>query len=283
MNLSDFRTVFNHNLSELYPKTEIDAFFFRLVKDRFNFELTDVFTKPHFEILDSELTEMNSVLERLKHKEPIQYILGKTEFYGLEFLVNKHTLIPRPETEELVELIINKLSDLENCSILDIGTGSGCIAISLKKHLENSEVSAIDFSENALKMAQKNADLNKTDINFIQKDILKTEELPQKYDVIVSNPPYVRNLEKQEMKDNVLNFEPHSALFVDDENPLVFYDKIADLAQKHLNKNGLLFFEINQYLGNEMEELLNQKNFKNIEIKNDMFGNARMVFGTVMS
>ncbi len=282
MILSDFRTFFNNNLSELYPKTEIDAFFFRLVKDKFNFELTDVFIKPNFEISDSELTEMNSVLERLKHKEPIQYILGKTEFYGLEFLVNKHTLIPRPETEELVELIINTLSDRENCSILDIGTGSGCIAISLKKHLENSEVSAIDFSEKALKVAQKNADLNKTDINFIQKDILKAEELPQKYDVIVSNPPYVRNLEKQEMKDNVLIFEPHSALFVDDENPLIFYDKIADLAQKYLNKNGLLFFEINQYLGGEMVELLQQKNFKNIEIKNDMFGNPRMVLGIII-
>ncbi len=280
MILSDFRAFFNDNLSKLYPKTEIDAFFFILAKYQLNFEMTDIFTKSNFEISEENLTEMNLVLERLKHYEPIQYILGKTEFFGLPFFVNEHTLIPRPETEELVELIINKIPNQKKYSILDIGTGSGCIAISLKKHLENSEVSAIDFSENALKMAQKNAELNKTKINFIQKDILKAEELSQKYDVIVSNPPYVRNLEKQEMKNNVLDFEPHSALFVDDENPLIFYDKIADLAQKHLNKNGLLFFEINQYLGDEMIDLLNQKNFKNIEIKNDLFGNQRMVLGT---
>ncbi len=281
MELQRFRTIFNDKLTSIYPKTEIDSFFFILMKHQFNFEMVDVFTKPTFEISEEHLSVLEQFLERLSHKEPIQYLIGKTDFYGLEFLVNAHTLIPRPETEELVEWIQMEVNKQKPISILDIGTGSGCIAISLKKNLSNSEVFAIDFSSQALEMAKKNALLNNVGIDFILKDILKTEQLPQKYDVIVSNPPYVRELEKQEMNGNVLDYEPHSALFVNDDNPLVFYDKISDLALNHLNHNGILYFEINEYLGQEMRDLLIQKGFINVELKKDIFGKDRMLRGVL--
>ena len=161
--------------------------------------------------------------------------------------------------------------------IVDIGTGSGCIAISLAKNLKNAQVSAIDVSEKALAIANKNAEINEVEVNFILKNILQTEDLENQFDVIVSNPPYVRNLEKAEIKPNVLEFEPHLALFVDDNDALLFYRKIAQLAQKNLSENGKLFFEINQYLGKETVDLLENLGFKNIELKKDIYGNDRMI------
>ena len=179
----------------------------------------------------------------------------------------------------MVEWIINKTkeSKTQNISIVDIGTGTGCIPISLKKQLKNASVTAIDVSKEALNIANKNAQLNEVNINFIQQDILKTSKLPQKFNVIISNPPYVRELEKVEINNNVLKNEPHLALFVEDDDPLIFYDKIAELAKNYFTKNGMLFFEINQYLGKETVELLETKGFKNIELKKDLFGNDRMI------
>lgn len=291
MTLHDFRTVFNQELIELYPKTEIDAFFFRLVEHQLGFQLMDVFIKKDCIISSDDLLDMSLVIERLKKEEPIQYILGKTEFYGLPFIVDKNVLIPRPETEELVSWVLSKIKDIKensiaknekedtrnSISIIDIGTGSGCIPVSVKKQLPNAEVFALEISSEALNVAKKNAELNEVSINFIQKNILKTDFLPQKYDVIVSNPPYVRELEKKYIKNNVLENEPHLALFVSDENPLVFYRKIADLAKNHLTKNGLLFFEINQHLEAETASLLIDKGFSSLELKKDLFGNARMI------
>lgn len=284
MTLHDFRSQFNKTLSELYPKTEIDAFFFRLIEDKLDLQLIDVFTKPNFQIISEKLQEMNLVLQGLKKEEPIQYILGKTTFYDLPFVVNKSVLIPRPETEELISWVINELEEKrkktkgeEPILLLDIGTGSGCIPISIKKNLPSAKVTAIDVSKEALQIAEQNAALNKVDVSFIERDILKTEKLDDKYDIIVSNPPYVRELEKKEMKNNVLNNEPHLALFVSDDNPLIFYSKIAELAKNHLTKNGFLFFEINQYLANETEKMLLEKGFLTIEVKKDLFGNARMI------
>jgi release factor glutamine methyltransferase len=164
---------------------------------------------------------------------------------------------------------------------LDIGTGSGCIAISLAKNMPNAKVYAIDISEKALATAKKNALLNKVDVTFITQNILETDDLKQQFDIIVSNPPYVRNLEKQEIKKNVLDNEPHLALFVEDDDALIFYKKIAVLAQKNLLENGLLFFEINQYLGKDMIKLLEQMNFKNIELRKDIYGNDRMIRGEI--
>ncbi|MCG8893323.1 peptide chain release factor N(5)-glutamine methyltransferase [Tenacibaculum finnmarkense] len=298
MKLHDLKIDFTAQLSEIYPQTEIDTFFFYLIEEYLDFQRIDVLMKADFEITDSKQILFNSAIQRLKKQEPIQYILGNTEFYGFPFLVNKNTLIPRPETEQLVEWILEDISDIKNSqhsqydevlkprSILEIGTGTGCIPISLKKHLADFDISAIDVSKEALKIAKENAKQNTVEINFIAQDILKAENLnfisssnssDICFDIIVSNPPYVRELEKAEIKNNVLENEPHLALFVSDDNPLIFYNKIADLAKLHLTKNGLLFFEINQYLAKETVAMLAEKGFKNIELKKDFVGNDRMI------
>ena len=282
MILKKFKQLFTQELSPFYPKTEIDTFFFLLIEEKLNLKRIDVVLKHDFIISKDDLNFLQHALKRLKNEEPIQYILGKTEFYGLPFLVDKNTLIPRPETEELVEWILAEASKFESSktsefSILDIGTGTGCIPISLAKNLSNSKISGIDISSEALKIAKQNAKMNHVDIDFLEIDILKTTILSKTYDIIVSNPPYIRELEKVEIQNNVLENEPHLALFVDNENPLIFYNKIADLAKNHLTENGLLFFEINQYLGNETIEMLKEKGFKNIELRNDLFGNNRMI------
>jgi len=296
MTLKNFRTYFTDTLQEIYLKTEIDTFFFLLIEEKLNLQRVDTVMQPDFLIADENLSELKIILKRLQKEEPIQYILGNTEFYGLPFKVNKNTLIPRPETEELVEWIIKEVTELQNnkvaklgmyetstmnkeksISIIDIGTGTGCIPISLAKNLNNVKISAIDVSSEALIVAQQNATLNNVDISFLEMDILETKELPQKYNLIVSNPPYVRELEKVEISNNVLENEPHLALFVEDDNPLIFYSKIADLAKIHLKKEGLLFFEINQYLGKETVAMLKHKGFNSIKLKKDLFGNDRMV------
>jgi len=286
MTLQNFRIFFNSELSTIYPKTEIDSFFFLLIEVKLNLQRIDTVLKPDFLIDESILSELKNIVKRLQKEEPIQYILGETEFYSLPFLVDENTLIPRPETEELVEWVINEIQEIRSknqdnkLNILDVGTGTGCIPISLAKNLNNVSISAIDVSLEALKKAKQNAILNKVDITFLEIDILKAKELPKKYDFIISNPPYVRELEKIEINNNVLQNEPHLALFVDDENPLIFYKKIADLAKQDLTKNGLLFFEINQYLGKETVDMLHQKGFKNIELKKDFSGNDRMIKAT---
>ncbi|NVJ88944.1 MAG: peptide chain release factor N(5)-glutamine methyltransferase [Flavobacteriaceae bacterium] len=280
MTLREYREHFTNTFSNLYPKTEIDSIFFLLLEEYLNLKRIDFTLNPNEFIKDAILAKLKALENKLLKEEPIQYIIGKTEFYGLPFLVNKHILIPRPETEELVEWIIQENIN-QNFKILDIGTGSGCIAISLAKHLQNAKVTAIDISKEALDKATENASLNNVSITFKLVDVLKTETLDEKFDVIVSNPPYVRELEKSEIKNNVLNNEPHTALFVSNSNPLVFYDKIADLAKKSLTKNGLLFFEINQYLGKETVTLLSDKGFKNIILKRDLFKNHRMIRATL--
>lgn len=282
MILKEFKIYFSEQLSEAYPNTEIDSFFFLLIDEYLGLQRIDTVLKPNFIIDEQKLSILKNVLERLKNEEPIQYIIGKTEFYGFPFFVDENTLIPRPETEELVEWVITEVGSLEleagkeHC-VLDIGTGTGCIPISLAKNLPNASISTIDISKEALKMAKKNAELNQVNVHFMEVDILKANNLAQQYDVIVSNPPYVRELEKAEIQNNVLQNEPHLALFVSDDNPLLFYDKIADLAKKHLTKNGVLFFEINEYLGDETVKMLQEKGFQNIELKKDLFGKDRMI------
>lgn len=282
MILKDFKVFFKNSLSEIYPKTEIDSFFFLLIEEYLGLKRIDTVIKPDFKIDEQKLSILKEALERLKKEVPIQYIIGKTEFYGLQFFVDKNTLIPRPETEELVEWVLKEIKSLkldvkQQISILDIGTGSGCIPVSIAKNLSNANITAIDVSPKALNVANNNAKINNVAVNFIETDILKVEELPQKYDIIISNPPYVRELEKVEIHNNVLLNEPHLALFVSDENPLLFYDKIADLAQKNLVKNGVLFFEINEYLGLEMIKMLQLKGFQCVEVKKDLFGKERMI------
>ena len=290
MLLKTYRTTFLLELSTIYDAQEIESFFYLILECFHNKKRIDLALDPNMDMDAMQLLRWESVLSELKKEKPIQYILGETEFYGLPFLVNENTLIPRPETEELVEWIIKSTKyEIQSTKlrILDIGTGSGCIAISLAKNFPNAEVSAIDVSEKALATAKKNAEINKVEVDFINVDILKINDLvelptsnfqlPTQFDIIVSNPPYVRNLEKAEIKSNVLEYEPHLALFVEDTDALLFYRKIAQLAQQNLSENGKLFFEINQYLGKETVELLEDLGFKNIELKKDIYGNNRMI------
>jgi release factor glutamine methyltransferase len=282
MKIKDYRTQFIQELTSIYDVGEAESFFYLILEEKQQLKRIDLALQPDLVFLEEEIKVWNSILEQLKLEIPIQYLLGKTSFYGLDFEVNENVLIPRPETEELVDWIISHNRTIErskNLKILDIGTGSGCIAISLAKNLQNAQVFAIDVSEKALTTAKKNAERNEAEVTFIFQNILETLDLGQEFDIIVSNPPYVRNLEKEEIKKNVLDNEPHLALFVEDHDALIFYRKIAELAQKNLSSSGQLYFEINQYLGKEMVSLLEELNFKNIELRKDIYENDRMMMG----
>lgn len=278
--IKEYKTKFIAELLPFYDEMEAESFFYLILENQRKLRRIDLALNIDLLFSSEEILIWNAILEKLQLEIPIQYILGTTQFYGLEFNVNENVLIPRPETEELVEWIIIsnlKTPKLKKLKILDIGTGSGCIAISLAKNIPDAEVSAIDISEKALATAKANADLNNVAVTFLQKNILETTDLEQQFDIIVSNPPYVRNLEKAEIKSNVLANEPHLALFVEDNDALIFYRKIAELATKNLSVEGKLFFEINQYLGKETVELLEKMHFKNIELRKDIYGNDRMI------
>jgi release factor glutamine methyltransferase len=280
MTIKHYRDYFIQELTPLYDAGEAESFFYLTLEAKHQLKRVDLALQPDLAFSESELKIWSFILEQLKKEIPIQYILGVTHFYGLEFEVNSAVLIPRPETEELVDWIIqNSKLKAQNSKlkILDIGTGSGCIAIALAKNLPNAQVFALDVSEKALATAKKNAEKNQVQLTFIHQSILETVDLAQEFDIIVSNPPYVRELEKQEIKKNVLDNEPHLALFVEDNDALIFYRKIAQLAQKNLNPKGQLYFEINQYLGQEMLDLLRGMGFKNCELRQDIYGNDRMI------
>jgi len=283
MKLKVIKHTFHKELDALFPLEELDRFFYILIEAYYDVSRLNLAMDPDLEADDERL--ILGALEDLKTQKPIQYILGETEFYGLTFKVNENTLIPRPETEELVSWVLKEAPLDRDINILDIGTGTGCIAISIAKKLPKAKVFALDVSKAALEVAKQNADLNQVDITFINEDVLSVDEKGfnenSKFDIIVSNPPYVRQLEKKMMQANVLDNEPHLALFVDDENPLQFYEAITGLAVKHLNKKGILFFEINEFLGNEMIQLLKANHFKNIQLKQDIFKKDRMIKGTL--
>ncbi|WP_029034672.1 peptide chain release factor N(5)-glutamine methyltransferase [Salinimicrobium terrae] len=277
MKITAFKNHFFDTLEKEYPKEETGSFFNILLQEFTGLSRLDLALDPQRELSAEEEEKLNTALQRLQRHEPIQYITGNTEFFGLNFQVNRNVLIPRPETEELVQWVLEDLDASEEIKILDIGTGSGCIAISLAKNLQ-AKVSALDISEEALEVAEKNAEIKNVSIKFLQNDILSLEKLPEKFDVIVSNPPYVRELEKNEMQRNVLEHEPETALYVKDDDPLIFYRKITELAANNLHAGGKLYFEINQYLGNETEALLTEKNFQT-RLKKDIFGVDRMLRG----
>ncbi|PRZ28091.1 peptide chain release factor N(5)-glutamine methyltransferase [Flavobacterium granuli] len=284
MKIKEYRSQFIQELAPIYDAGEAESFFYLILEEKHQLKRIDLALQPDLVFSEEEIKVWNAILLQLKKEIPIQYLLGKTSFYGLDFEVNENVLIPRPETEELVDWILeSQKSKVESpiLKILDIGTGSGCIAISLAKNIPNAQVYAIDVSEKALATAQRNAKRNEVNVTFINQNILETLDLGQEFDIIVSNPPYVRNLEKQEIKKNVLDNEPHLALFVEDNDALIFYRKIAQLAQKNLRTNGQLYFEINQYLGKEMIELLEEMNFKNLELRKDIYGNDRMTRAVV--
>ncbi|WP_299111112.1 peptide chain release factor N(5)-glutamine methyltransferase [uncultured Winogradskyella sp.] len=287
MVLKELQHIFHIELDAIYGKHEVDSFFYLCTEHYLNVPRIQLTLEPGLAMTKPETDTFFKVLEDLKQQKPIQYILGETEFYGLPFKVKEHVLIPRPETEELVDLIIRSVTARavgKSIKILDIGTGSGCIAISLAKNLPKAKVYALDVSSEALTMAKENAKGNNVDITFIEASILEASNWNlffenTKFDVIVSNPPYVRELEKQEIQPNVLDNEPHLALFVEDNNPLIFYKAITDFAVKKLKPNGKLYFEINEYLGEETKQLLVDANFEAVELLKDLNGNDRMLKG----
>ncbi|TPV32279.1 peptide chain release factor N(5)-glutamine methyltransferase [Paucihalobacter ruber] len=282
MTLAALQEKFHSELSSVYDQNEVDAIFYSLADHFLQYNRLNVSINKSIELSESNSQLFSEVIERLQQHEPVQYITGVAHFYGLIFKVNQHTLIPRPETEELVDWAI-KLMDKPktNLKILDIGTGSGCIAVSLAKYLKQSKVYAIDISDQALNVARENAKLSQVDVEFVKADVFNldfnAELFQNQFDLIISNPPYVRELEKVEMKPNVLNFEPSLALFVPDSDALRFYEAIVKLSLQNLKSGGLLIMEINQYLSKEMLHLIEIYNFELIEFKKDLFGNFRMI------
>lgn len=277
MKLSAVKQSFLEALNSEYDREEVLSFFYQLIEEFLKEQRFVLHLKPDFEIDDNEALKFEMALKDLKSHLPIQYILGYSEFLSLRFKVTESVLIPRPETEDLICYLDSYLKKSEVYRILDIGTGSGCIGISLKHQFPRAQVSLMDVSNEALKIANENAKINNIEVELLQEDILKTTSLKSSYDLIVSNPPYVRNLEKESMKLNVLKHEPHLALFVPDEDPLLFYRKIAMLSKDHLNLGGLLCFEINEAFGKEIVALLEDLKYKQIELINDRFGKNRIV------
>jgi release factor glutamine methyltransferase len=278
LKIKDLRTNFTNSLSGIYDSEEILSFFYMLSEEILGLKRVDIAIHLDKVLSIEEEIAFDKAIERLKKQEPVQYIIGETHFYGMSFMVNKHVLIPRPETEELVDWILqDHVTSGMPVKILDIGTGSGCIAIALAKKIPEAQVYAIDVSEQAIEVARQNAKRNQINVTFMHLDILKTEELFQEFDIIVSNPPYVRMLEKKEMKSNVLDHEPPQALFVSDDCPLLFYEKITDLAKEKLTEKGSLYFEINQYLGIETKDMVEVKGFGAVQMRKDIYGNKRMI------
>ncbi|QDW25365.1 peptide chain release factor N(5)-glutamine methyltransferase [Pedobacter sp. KBS0701] len=285
MNIGALEEHYKLELAPLYESDEAKTLFSLAAEQVLALSPSKLMMQKDAAVSFINMQKLFSILNDLQIGKPIQHILEEAHFYGLVFKVNENVLIPRPETEELVEWIIsvcrtlssvNSFESPKKLSILDIGTGSGCIPITLKKHLPNTQVATLDVSADAIAVAKQNARQIGVEINFITADIL-TFQSEEKFDIIVSNPPYIRNLEKNEMHNNVLLHEPHLALFVSDENPLIFYKAIADFAKTNLKPNGKLFFEINEFLGKETVDMLSNREFNNIELKKDMQGKDRMV------
>ncbi len=296
----DCRRHYAGELEKIYGSNEANALIMILLEHYFNINRVKIAMNPDLRLSESELLTLHFAVKELLKNKPVQYVIGEAEFCDMKFFVDENVLIPRPETEELVNQLVSwsvsqfgvnphpsfrpKRSEVEkspaNISILDIGTGSGCIAVSVAKLLKNSAVTAVDISEKALEVAKKNAQANGVDVRFILDDILNpqnSELIENQYDIIVSNPPYVCESEKREMRANVLEHEPATALFVSDNDPLIFYRKILEFAQKALRPNGEVWFEINERFGKEMRALCLEKGLQNVEIINDFRGRDRVV------
>ena len=300
MLLREIKNIFHIELDSIYPKEEVDAFFYGMIEHFLGLERFVLAIQPELSLNKEEEQPLFEGLARLRLEEPLQYILGEAHFMDLSLNVNKHVLIPRPETEELVQWIIGAFNVRASTSgsanndtnisepkthdpkpnILDIGTGSGCMAIALAKAFPQAKIFALDISKEALKVAEENARKNEVCIEFIHADILNLNlKLEHDLDIIVSNPPYVRAMEKSEIRNNVKKFEPQEALFVSDVDPLMFYRAIVKLAKTWLKPAGWLFFEINQYLAAETQQLMEDNLFNEVELRKDIFGNFRMLKG----
>lgn len=299
--IADVIHFFQDNLKNIYEKEELETIIAYCFEEFLNIKRAEIGLRKNETMSESQLLKFNFAIKDLKRQKPIQYIFGKADFYGLKFIVNEYVLIPRPETEELVDIIVkefkvqsskfknssnpsDQISNLKSqFSILDIGTGSGCIPIALKKNIPEARVYGLDVSEKALDIAKQNAELNRVEVEFVFGDILdpKIQLSLSKFDIIVSNPPYVRISEKASMQQNVLEHEPHLALFVNDDDPLLFYKAIADFALENLNSTGKLYFEINENFGLETKQMLEQKGFKNVKLIKDLNGKNRILRGNI--
>lgn len=277
MQLKSLHKFFENALLGYYLKEEISSFFYRLCEAYLKLKRIDVSLKSETLVTPQTYEYFEGVISRLLKYEPIQYIIGSTSFLGLDFKVDKNVLIPRPETEELVAWVLKQANSKQPLKILDVGTGSGCIAISLAKQLPNAEVYAMDVSSGALAIALQNAQNNEVHINFIEASILEWENQDISFDIIVSNPPYVREGEKEFILPNVLNHEPHLALFVDDHSPLLFYKAIVAMSQLNLVNGGFVYFEINENLAEETKSIFSFDAFEAIQLKKDIFSKNRMI------
>ncbi len=262
-------------LATVYSSDELQSISRLLISKITGFSFTEILVNKNTIISEHQRELLNIYLEKLKSRMPVQYVLGETEFCGLNFYVDETVLIPRPETEELVTWIANEAK--AKSTVLDVGTGSGCIAVSLKCFLPDSEIYACDIDELALLTAARNAEMNSLKVNFFKMDVLHEIKSDRQYDIIVSNPPYIPLQEATEILPQVKHFEPHQALFVPDEDPLVFYRKIADFASQHLYPDGKLFFEVHRDFGKMCVDMLQNMGFANVQLKKDIFANDRMI------
>ena len=273
MTLADFKNKMKSTLSSIYESDELNSIFYLISEEFLQIPRSKILLADEIELDSNKEGLFLDALDRLISNEPVQYVIGKTTFMDLEFNVNSNVLIPRPETEELVRLMLKE--DLDGKEILDIGTGSGCIAISLAKHYPNANVTVLDVSKDAIELSKMNAKDNDVNLEFINADILNYKS-DKKYDIIVSNPPYVLEEEKKQMSKKVLNYEPELALFVKNDNPLKFYKAILDFAKNSLNNNGKIYFEINENYKDEIMELVNNYGYSNVNCKLDVFGKYRL-------
>ena len=264
-------------LAAAYPEGEVRAFVRILFEEWMHYSTVDIYMRADSEVPPFVVEKMRYAVQRLLRHEPIQHIVGVAHFHGHRFAVSKHTLIPRPETEQLVDMIVDRNQDVPDLCVLDIGTGSGCIACSLARALRFAEVHAFDISQPALDLAAENARNLGVKVAFHHVDILNAVPQPQQFHIIVSNPPYICMHEQQLMEDNVLRYEPHSALFVPDNDPMLFYRAIARYASVALKPGGKLYFEINAAYGNATAQLLANFHFAEIEVARDFYGRDRFV------
>lgn len=268
---------FHLKLDSLYDVNEVDSFFWILTEGKVGVTKLDFMKEPDIRFNESELLDFIRYSRRLAKFEPVQYIAGVEDFMGLKLKVTPDVLIPRPETEELVDWVSKQANKEAPLEIIDIGTGSGCIAIGVKNNLPNAFVKGVDISREAIGIAEKNAVSNNLNVDFMMMDALNMPRERDKYDIVVSNPPYVLDSEKEQMSKNVLDFEPHTALFVEDEDPLLFYEAIGAWAIESLKKEGQLFFEINEKYAKKTVRLLEELGFLNVESKDDIFDKPRMI------
>lgn len=279
MTISELKRYCTYQLSAEFDLGELQSVVGRLLADVYAVSRRDLLLDENREI-EVDMKELDRIILKISKGEPLQYVIGFETFFGRDFTVNRYVLIPRPETEELVRIVLSEVENSGAINVLDIGTGSGAIAITLAMELRDSSVEAWDISHAALSVAEINrARIGAENLTFLQRDVLLLNEIERKYDVVVSNPPYVPNSEKEQMLGNVLDYEPHLALFVDDTDPLIFYNKITALAAKGLNNGGRLYFEINERFGDDVAKLMKQSGFSEVEVVVDFRDRVRFVKG----